>query len=233
MKRVSTELLLDLARLDTPTVCNALEVVAPERRGRGFTVEPLFCLRPELGSMVGYALTARIRAQHPSEHPEAVRERSLGYYEFVATGPKPGIVVIQDLDGDSRGFGAFWGEVNSNVHQGLGCLGVITDGSIRDLDDVAKGFQMLAGSVGPSHAHVRVVDYGGPVAVAGMSVRTGELIHADRHGAVVIPESVASRIPEAAAGVARRERVVIEAAQRPDFDLDQLRGAWKKASELH
>ena len=94
--------------------------------------------------------------------------------------------MIQDLD-PLPGFGAWWGEVNTNVHRGLGSLGVVTNGSIRDLDPCAEGFQLLAGSVGPSHAYVHVVDHRRTGEVAGMVVRPGDLVHADRHGAVVVP----------------------------------------------
>jgi regulator of RNase E activity RraA len=142
-------------------------------------------------------------------------------------------MVVQDLDGPLRGYGSWWGEVNSNVHKGLGCLGVITDGSVRDLPDIAEGFQMLADRIGPSHAFVHPVVYGQPVTVAGMRVSDGDLIHADQHGAVVIPWNVAERIPEAAALVARRERLIIDAARAPGFDIERLRRAWGNAAEIH
>ena len=116
-----------------------------------------------------------------------------GYYAYIDGGPKPSIVVIQDLD-DERGYGSFWGEVNSNIHKGLGCDAVITNGSVRDLPDIAEGFQMLADRVGPSHAFVHVVDYSRPVTVAGMRVSDGDVIHADQHGAVVIPHEVCGDI---------------------------------------
>ncbi len=227
--------LLDALRaLDTPTVCNALEVVAPKRRGFGYTVEPLVCTRPELGSMVGFARTAQIRAMHPLDLAGAeARAMQDGYYAYIDAGPRPAIVVIQDLDGDSHGYGAFWGEVNSNIHKGLGCVGLVTDGSVRDLPDVAAGFQMLADRVGPSHAFVHPVGYGTPISVAGMRVRDGDLVHADQHGAVVIPADVAAGVPEAAAGIARREAVIIKAAQEPGFDIDRLRKAWGDAAEVH
>ena len=234
MTALDPALLEALRDLDTPTVCNALEVVAPKRRGYGYTVDPLVCTRPELGSMVGYARTATIRAMHPSDLAgKEARAMQDAYYSYVDDGPKPSVMVIQDLDGDSRGYGSFWGEVNSNIHNGLGCIGLITDGSVRDLPDVADGFQMLADRVGPSHAFVHPVGYGTPVTVAGMRVKDGDLVHADQHGAVVIPHDVAEGVPEAAAAIARREAVIIQASQEPGFNMERLRKAWGDAAEVH
>lgn len=232
MSQVDTKVLDQLRNLDTPTVCNALESVAPERRGYGYTTEPLVCVRPELGSMVGYARTATIRAKHRQDRSSPGPNLAQQYYAYIDAGPKPSIVIIQDLD-DTRGYGAFWGEVNSNIHFGLGCLGVITDGSIRDIPDAAKGFQMMADRVGPSHAFVHVVGFGEAVEVAGMKVDDGELVHADQHGAVVIPSDVAAAVPNAAERIARVESVVIEAAQQPGFDFDALKRAWGKQAEIH
>ena len=141
--------------------------------------------------------------------------------------------MIQDLDGDSRGYGSFWGEVNSNIHKGLGCLGVITDGSVRDLPDVADGFQMLADRVGPSHAFVHVVSFGAQINVCGMTVMDGDLVHADQHGAVVIPHDVADMVMDAAAAIARREGVIINAAKQPGFNIEKLREAQGKSAEIH
>lgn len=223
-----------LTALDTPTVCNALETLVPERRGYGFTVSPLICSRPALPPMVGYARTATLRAAHPSElRGDAARKAQDDYYAYVDSGPRPAIMLIQDLDGPLRGYGSWWGEVNSNVHKGMGCLGVITDGSVRDLPDIAEGFQLLADRIGPSHAFVHPVSWGQPVTVAGMRVAHGDLIHADQHGAVVIPMEVADKVPHAAAAIARREKVIIDAAREPGFDIERLRKAWGDAAEIH
>ena len=231
---ISSQTLADLRTLDTPTVCNALEVVAPDRRTTGFTIEPLVCARPRLPPIVGYARTATIRAQEPDcRPPEDANKVRMGYYEYVSEGgPQPSVMVIHDLD-EIQGFGAWWGEVNSNVHRGLGCAGCVTDGSIRDLDDLAEGFQLLARHVGPSHAHVHLVDYGRPVSVAGMEVADGDLIHADQHGAVVVPADVAADIKKAAAGIARREAVLIEASKEPDFGMDAMRDAFRRMRDIH
>lgn len=119
------------------------------------------------------------------------------------------------------------------MHKGLGALGVITDGSVRDLPDIADGFQMMADRVGPSHAYVHVVGFGAPISVAGMRVVSGELIHADQHGAVVIPWEVANDVLDAAKQIAEREAVIISAAQEPGFNIDKLRAAWGDAAELN
>ena len=230
---IDAALLAALAKVDTPTVCNALELIVPERRGHGYTVEPLVCLRPMLAPIVGFARTATVRATHPSDASgAAARKRQDDYYAYIAGGPKPSIAVIQDID-MQRGYGSFWGEVNSHIHRGLGCLGVVTDGAARDVPDIAEGFQLLADRISPSHAFVHVLDVGRTVTVAGMRVTDGDLVHADQHGAVVIPVDVAPRVPDTAALLARRERVIIEASKEPGFDLERLRKAIGDAADIH
>ena len=227
-------LLETLARHDTPTICNALEIVAPERRLIGYTTKPLVCPFPDLPPIVGYARTVTIRAASASGLPAAEQQaRRLAYYEYVGTGQGPRITVIQDVDGADVGFGAFWGEVQSAVHKALGCLGVITDGSIRDIPQWAPGFQALAGSVGPSHAYVHADSFGGEVRVAGMTVRSGDLIHADRHGAIVIPLDVAAKLPDAAELCGRRETPILEIARSSSFSLETLKAALARSSEIH
>ncbi len=228
MTDLTTDDLAVLSQWDTPTICNALEILVPGRRGHGFTVEPLFCLNPSLAPIVGYARTATIRACAPAVDPlDRMR-----YYEYIASGESPTVVVIQDLD-PTPGVGAFWGEVNTAVHQGLGALGVVTNGSCRDLPDSAPGFQVLAGRVGPSHAYVHVVDFQVPVIVQGMAVAHDDIIHADQHGAVVVPAAVAQQIPQTIDLLTRREAVILEAARRPDFDIDKLRAATGSAKDIH
>jgi len=106
--------------------------------------------------------------------PNTKRDRSLAYYEYVSSGTAPFISVIQDVD-ESPGFGAFWGEVNSNIHNALGVIGVVTNGSVRDLDVLSAGFQVLAGKIGPAHAYVRIEETGIPVNIFGMNVQHNDL----------------------------------------------------------
>ncbi len=180
-----------LRSIDTPTVCNLMEIVAPERRGAGYTTSHLHCPFPDLPPMVGFAKTVTIRARDAVSGPSYMQKR-LDYLDYVAAAPTPSVVVIEDKD-EPAGYGAFWGEVQSNVHKALGCLGTITNGSIRDIPAIAEGFQMLAGSIGPSHAYVHVVEFAVLVSVHGMAVKSGDLIHADRHGAIVVPTETSTR----------------------------------------
>ena len=115
----------------------------------------------------------------------------------------------------------------------MGCLGVITNGSIRDLDAIAPGFQLLAGKIGPSHAFVHVVDFKVEINIYGMTVRDNDLIHADRHGAVVIPLEAAPQLPAAIDLVARREKVILDACRAPDFDIERLKKAMGDSAEIH
>jgi regulator of RNase E activity RraA len=202
-----------LRSIDTPTVCNLIEIVAPERRGAGYTVKHLHCPFPDLPPMVGFAKTVTAKAKDAFGLGAAdYMQKRLDYLDYVASEPQPGIMIIEDLD-ESVGYGAFWGEVQSNVHKALGCLGTVTNGSIRDIPMIAEGFQMLAGSIVPSHAYVHVVDFGCDVNVHGMAVKSGDLIHADRHGAVVVPADKIAAMEQALAGLSAREARIIAAAK--------------------
>jgi len=221
---LSADDLAALTALDTPSVCNAIEIVVPERRAYGFTTSTLQCVRPEFGSMVGHARTVTVRSTRPSElDADAMRKIRFGYYDYVAEAAGPTISIVQDLDDGQAGFGAFWGEVNSNIHKSLGCLGTVTNGSVRDLDVLAEGFQAIAGVIAPSHGFIHPVDFDCTVSIAGMVVQSHDLIHADRHGAVVIPRGMARAVVEAAALIARREAVILDAARAPGATVETIK----------
>jgi regulator of RNase E activity RraA len=215
-----------LRSIDTPTVCNLLEMVAPERRGMGYTVKHLHCPFPDLPPMVGFAKTVTIKTRDKVPLGEAsYMSKRLDYLDYVAAEPRPSIVVIEDLDGEHVGFGAFWGEVQSNLHKALGCLGTITNGSIRDIPMIPPGFQMLAGSISPSHAYVHVVDFAVPVNVHGMAVTSHDLVHADRHGAVVVPVDTIPAMVPALDKITRQETRIIEAARAPGATAATIKAA--------
>jgi regulator of RNase E activity RraA len=231
---VDAKTLAALAKYDTPTMCNALELIDPRWRTRFFTTVPLVCQYPNAKPIVGYARTVKIRAREKSSLTgEAARRHRLDYYSYIESGgPRPSIVVLQDMD-EPKGFGAFWGEVQSNIHKGLGALGLVTDGSIRDTHVWARGFQALAGSVGPSHAWVHAVSFGEPVAVHGMEVVSGDIVHADRHGAVIVPEAAIPAIAKTVKMLVAREKVIIGAAKKKGVTVAKLAKAFADADEIH
>ena len=218
-----------LQQWDTPTICNGLEIVAPGRRAIGFTVEPMVAADPKLPPMVGVARVGMIRAKEAPHGPVADR---LDWYDYVADAQFPSVVVLQDLD-DRPGYGAWWGEVHSTVHKALGALGCVTNGSFRDCDMLAPGFQIVGGRIGPSHAHVHMVDFGKPVNIFGMNVAHDDVVHADFHGAVVIPAEAVRKLPDAIALCTRREKVILDICADPDFSPAKLRAAVQRAGEIH
>ena len=167
-------------------------------------------LFPEMGPLVGYAVPALIRAE--SEPREGHRASTFGWWDYVLSIPAPRVIVVHDLD-EPRGQGAQWGEVQANIHKALGCVGVVTDGSVRDLDEVkALGFHM--------------VDFGLPVKLGGLWVKPGDLIHADHHGVITIPPEIAPRIPQAVAAVEADERKIIGVCQSPEFSAERLKALY-------
>jgi len=222
-----------LTQWDTPTICNALEEIMPERRGYGFTTTHLFSLDPSLPPICGFARTATIRAAEPSDASAAqMAAKRAAYYEYVAAAPTPTIVIIQDID-PQPGVGAFWGEVQTNIHKGLDVLGAVTNGSFRDVPDSARGFNLIGGKVGPSHAFVHLVDIDCQVTVHGLTAKTNDIIHADQHGAVFIPPSAITQIPAAVDLISRREAVILETAKSPDFTVEKLKIAMGQLKDIH
>ena len=219
-----------LRQFDTPTIANALEIAQAKRSTRGFTRQTYLCAFPKLPAIVGFARTATIRCSTPYD-PAVRRKNQLAYYEYVAQGDQPTIAVIQDID-SQPGLGAFWGEVNTHVHWGLGCVGTLTNGSMRDLDAMHPQFQCFAAALSPSHAWVQVVDFGGLVDVLGMTVADGDIVHADRHGAVTIARDLLDKLPAAIDLMARREKVILDAARKPGFGVAALREAFAASDQI-
>jgi len=218
--------LLDILRsVDTPTVCNAIEVAQGKRGFNAFTRGTMLCSDPQ-GVVVGYAVTAKIAAvKAPTEAPDVIRTRRMAYYKAMAEAPKPSVAVIEDQDFPDC-IGAYWGEVNTTIHKGFGMSGTLTNGVMRDLGDMAADYPVVAGSIGPSHGFVHVTALGTPVQVFGLTVNSGDLIHADRHGAVVVPPDVIEQLAGAIAKMQETEQLVLAPARADGFDFAAFEAAW-------
>jgi regulator of RNase E activity RraA len=218
-----------LKQWDTPTICNGLEITNPERRAIGFTVEPMVAVDRSFKPIVGLARTGIIRARETPRGPIADR---VDWYDYVAASHLPTIAVLQDID-DRPGYGAYWGEVQTTIHSALKVAGCVTNGSFRDLDMLAPGFQIIGGRIGPSHAHVHMVDFGRAVNICGMQASHDDVIHADFHGAVVIPGDAVKKLPAAIDLVSRREKVILDVCKAADFTPQKLRDALRRSGEIH
>ena len=221
--------LLELLRtVDTPTVCNAIEVAQGKRGFNRFTRGTMFHCKPGAPAVVGFARTAKISGLAPPNEPqEVIRERRMAYFHGMAAGPSPSAAVVEDVDYPNC-IAGWWGEVHVAVHKGLGLAGAVTNGVMRDLDVMDDGFPVLAGSIGPSHGFVHAVEIGTPVNIKGMRVTQGELIHADRHGALVIPADVIPVLQQSIETVIVSEAIVLGPARAPGFDIHKLEEAWAK-----
>lgn len=220
---LTTEQIEALKKITSPSVANAIEVFKVRQRQEGNISSEIRALFPELGPLVGYAATCVIRAEQGPI--DGHRASTYGWWDYVMSIPAPRVIVVHDID-EPRGQGAQWGEVQANIHRALGCLGVVTDGTVRDLPEAeAVGFHFFSAHVSVSHAYVHMVDFGLPVKVGGLWIRPGDLLHGDQHGVVVVPPEIAAKIPDAAARIEARERKMIAVCQKPGVTVEELRAA--------
>jgi len=208
-----------LKRWNTPTIYNGWEQITKHDVTReGINLEETRDFMPQMGPMVGYAVTLMIEPSNPA-HRAANPNCWSEYRRYVASVPGPKIAVVQDLD-KPRVIGSFWGEVNSNTHRALGCVGTITDGAVRDLDEMNNaGFKALARRLCVGHAHVVPVRWGCPVEVFGQRIEPGQLIHADKHGFLAIPNEDVPALLDAARFMDTNECNTVIAAARTTAGL--------------
>ncbi|MCF7944297.1 MAG: RraA family protein [Spirochaetia bacterium] len=201
----------ELKEFDTPTVCNAIERFNLRSRTEGFMSPKIKSLFPDNKPVVGYAGTAKISAEYP---PNSQQKKQLfDYYQHIIDSPNPTISVIQDLD--ETPVGSFWGEVQANTHKSLGCSSVITNGGVRDLDEVHSiGFSYFASCVLVSHGYIHVEQVGVPVHFGGLTVHPGDLIHADKHGVVLIPHEISHELADACILTQQAERPILDGCKR-------------------
>ncbi len=221
------DLLTLLSQTDTPTICNAIELARGKRGGIPFTHKPMVALHNSPRVAMGFARTAQIAGAVPSTRtPEENEKMRLTYYKYMSEGTRPAVCVIEDLDAEP--VAAFWGELNTNIHRGFGISGTLTNGVIRDFGFCPEDYQVIGGCVGPSHEFVHVRAVGTAVNIHGMEVKDGDFIHADRHGACVIPLDVLDGLDGWIKKMQDAEAFVITAANRPDFNFEKLVEAWDK-----
>jgi 4-hydroxy-4-methyl-2-oxoglutarate aldolase len=219
---ISPSALEALAGIDACTVANAIEWFDLRLRNEGYTDATIACPLPALPPMVGYAVTMRVRSSNPPMKGGAYSEGS-DWWDQIDKDPVPHVVVIQDMD-RRPGAGAFVGEIHAAILQALNCVGVVTNGAVRDLPNVGElGFPLFSGNISASHAYVHVVDVGMPVVVGGLTIRPGDLLHGDCHGIMRVPAEIAPEIPAVAARIRAREHQIVAFCRSPKFTKEGLR----------
>jgi len=226
MEPLEPAVLERLRTFNTPTVSNAIEVFDVRPRNEGFMRPEIRCIFPDMGVMVGYAVTVKIQSVTPGAKGAALPHSA--HWQDLLKVPAPRVIVLEDLD-EPSGLGSFWGEVNANMHKAMDCVGCVTNGSVRDLDEVEPlGFHFFASHIAVSHAYVHIVEVGTSVRVGGLTVRPGDLLQGDKHGVINIPLDLAARIPEGAKVVDTMERQIINYSQSPDFTVEGLTALWNR-----
>jgi regulator of RNase E activity RraA len=216
-----------LRLLDSCVVANAIETFHERLRNEGFADGSVRCLFPQLDSMVGYAATLKIRGSAPPTTGGLYSDRT-DWWDYILSLPFPRVLVVQDV-ATRVGLGSFLGEVHMNIIKALGCVGAVTNGSVRDMQRAQSlGIQLFSGGISVSHAYVHIVEFGTPVEIAGLKIKSGDLLHGDLHGFQTIPKNHAAEIPSIAARIKATEEPIIELCQTAEFSLGKLRAAVAK-----
>ncbi|MCH8868407.1 MAG: RraA family protein [Chloroflexi bacterium] len=221
MAELTAEQLETLRQIPSPAIANAIETFDVMPRNKGFMLPQIKSIFPDMPHMIGYAVTAVIGAEMPPSKNMNVSR--LDWVDAITSVPEPRVLVMKDIDYPNV-VGSFWGEVQANIHKALGCVGTITDGGVRDLDEMRElGFNAFATDVLVSHAYVHLIEVGVPVTVGGMDVKMGDIVLGDQHGVVGIPMDIAAELPAAVKRVEDREQVMIGLCQAPDFTVEKLK----------
>jgi 4-hydroxy-4-methyl-2-oxoglutarate aldolase len=227
-KALSAMDLEKLRALDTCTISNAVERLNVRLRNEGFISGTALCQFPNLGPMVGYAATGRIRTASPPMTHRCYYDR-MDWWDYVASLPEPRVMVLQDAD-PKPGVGAFVGEIHATIALALKCVGCVTNGAVRDLRAIAAmDFQLFAGNVSASHSYAHIIEFGEPVEIDGLKISPGDLIHGDRNGVLTIPLQIAADVPAQAAKILAEERELTEFCRSQEFSLEGL-AKWLRRS---
>lgn len=226
---LTSEELEILRRLDACTLANAIETFQRRLRNEGFVDHSVRCLFPQLPPMIGYAATIKVKGSTPAFAGPGYTS-STDWWDYIQSLPAPRVAVVQDAS-ERPGVGSLIGAVHANILRVLDCVGVVTNGVIRNLPMAEKiGLQLFAGGVSVSHAYVHIVDFGKPVEIGGLKIQSGDLLHGDLHGVQSVPLDIAAKIPRVAAEIISREQEFIMLCHSPDFSLEKLRAAIAKTN---
>jgi regulator of RNase E activity RraA len=222
----------ELRLLSTCVTASAIETFAVRMHNTGFADSRIACIFKKAPTVVGYAATARIRSADPpmERHGYFYYDRA-DWWNHILTIPAPRIVVIEDLD-ERPGLGAFVGAVHAQILQALGCVALVTNGSVRDLPEIRSGgFQLFASNVAVSHAYAHVFDFGGKVRVGGLETAPGDLIQGDLHGVQTIPLEIADKVPAAAREILKRRKRLVDFCRSHDFSVEKLQELMKQEEQ--
>ena len=218
---LSSEQINQLESFNTCVISDAIETFGVRLRNEGFATAGFRCLFKNFPPLVGYAATCKIRSAHPPIVGSRYVER-IDWWKHITSVPPPRVVVMQDID-QEPGTGAFLGVVHVNILKAMGCVGAVTNGAARELNDIeASGFQVFAGRLAISRAYVHIVEFGSLVEVGGLKIQPGDLIHGDRHGIINVPKDLAAQLPEVAAKISQQKQQVIELSQKSGASFEEL-----------
>src|SRR5581483_6024958 len=218
MSALTPEQLQALQAIDTPTICNAIETFNVRGRIEGFMGMDIRCLFPELGTMLGYALTVHVDSTTPDVKGDDAVWRE--WVEAMHAASKPIVLAFQDVGPQPR-RSAHIGEVMATLARRLGAVGIVTDGGVRDLNEVrALGFHYFAAGVVPSHGNPRLLRVNAPVTLDGVRIAPGDLLHGDINGVTTIPLAIAERVAEAAQRVRVQEGELLKYIKSEEFNLE-------------
>jgi len=222
MKHLELTQLEELRRLNSSSVANAIETFGVRLRNTGFTDSAVHCVFPDSPPIVGYAATVQVRTSEPPMEGDSYYYR-LDWLDHILSVPPPRVLILQDMD-TPRGLGSFIGEVHANILLALGCVGAVTNGAVRNVNEIqALQFQMYAGNLSVSHAYAHIFEFGTPVEVGHMQVQPGDLVHGDRHGVQTIPFEIATKVAIVAQEMIEQERKITQLCQSPMFSVERLR----------
>ncbi|MES2309710.1 MAG: RraA family protein [Verrucomicrobiota bacterium] len=218
---ISSDTIRMLQNIDTPSICNAIETFECRLRNEGFINHEVKCLTPKLSPMVGYAQTIKVRAASPPQKKRYYLDQTDWWSDLLLVG-NPRVLIVEDMD-SIPGVGAFVGSVHAHILKALGCIGIITNGAVRDLHEISEiNFNLFAGNVSPSHSYVHIVEHGTPVKIAGLEISPGDLIHGDQHGFTLIPPKIAAELPERVQQQKQREILIKKYCLSDRFSVNGL-----------